>query len=113
LHAISKSYMDIENRWIIFDVDNSHLLLSWVCIHMPVIVVDPDNNLAALPLDIMQVRVKMFPSGIPHASDLEQLYLRAMSHRQLFLVELSYFEAFLQCIRQMGFAYGFRVMPGQ
>jgi hypothetical protein len=80
---------------------------------MPVVMVDPDNDLAALPQGIMQVCVKMCPSGIPHASDLEQLYPRAMPHRQLFLVQLSYFEAFLQCIRHMEFAYGVRVMPGQ
>jgi hypothetical protein len=89
-YALAKSFLDRDNHWSIFDVDNAYLLHPWVSVLVLTIVIKPEDDVAALPQGILRVRVKMCLSGIPYAETLRNVYPPSMPHRQIFLVQFAY-----------------------
>ncbi|CAO2647078.1 Nn.00g080000.m01.CDS01 [Neocucurbitaria sp. VM-36] len=111
LNAISKSYLDLSNKWIVFDIDNIHLLLPWANITVPLLTVDPDADYA-IPEGIMRVRVTLCAYG-SRAMNVSSHIPASVPERQLALVQLEHFEKFLEQIRIMELVNGVRVMPGE
>jgi hypothetical protein len=112
LHTVSKSCLDITNKWIIFDIDNIHLLLPWIFPDVSVTLIDPEADYA-IPEGILQARVKQRLSNSVHATWLQSRFGTSQPRRQIVLVQLHHFETFLQCLRVSEFTDGVRVLPGQ
>ncbi|KAF1847864.1 uncharacterized protein K460DRAFT_426717 [Cucurbitaria berberidis CBS 394.84] len=106
IHAMAKAYLDLANKWIVFDMDDVHLVLPWACILIPMTIIDPEANYA-VPEGIMRVRVKLCLNGerIIRPSPASQ------PKRQLVLIKLEHFVAFLAQIRMAELINSVRVMP--
>ncbi|KAJ4377203.1 hypothetical protein N0V83_000026 [Neocucurbitaria cava] len=111
LYAMSKSYLDMTNKWIIFDIDKVYLLLHWANLTVPMVKVDPEANYA-LPQGIMTVHMKLCARN-SRRKYLKRLHPASLPESQLLLVPLEHFKHFLCQVRVMELSTGVRIMPGQ
>ncbi|KAF1918610.1 hypothetical protein BDU57DRAFT_535680 [Ampelomyces quisqualis] len=111
ISTIAKTVLYAFNKWVVFDIDCSHLLLPQAYLFVPFIVVDPEDA-ASLPLGIMQVRVQLYRAQLTMGLQALQLWPPSKSHRQLFLVHVENFESFLREVRVMELVYATRIMQG-
>ncbi|KAF2826608.1 hypothetical protein CC86DRAFT_381731 [Ophiobolus disseminans] len=111
MSSIGQDVLNSGNKWIVFDVDCGHLLLPWVCIPIPYIVVDHIDAIR-IPIGIMRVKVELYLSKGRHHEYSTDHWKTSRPYRQLFVVEMEHFEAFLKQLRIMEFVNGVRVAPG-
>jgi hypothetical protein len=112
IHSLGSAILHRANKWIIFDMDCAHLLISWARADLGMIIVDPEST-QALPSGMMRVRIKLYTqeSGYERAIRLD--WPAALTERQIILVSADDLPKFLESLRIVEFANGVRVMPGQ
>lgn len=110
IYSNSKSYLDTENKWVVFDIYGAYILLPWVYALVPITMIDSRDHDAKIPRSVMQVRVKIYPTYLSHLA-----YRQAESRgpvRGFVLVRLEDFEMFLLFLRQVDLCDSLRVVPG-
>jgi hypothetical protein len=112
IHTLGSTILHHSNKWIIFDMDCAHLLLSWAKADLRMIIVDPEST-QALPSSMMGVRIRLYiqESGYARAICLD--WPSALPQRQTILVTLDDLPKFLELLCITELANSVRVMPGQ
>jgi hypothetical protein len=99
IFKLAKSWLDLESKWIVFDVDFLNLLKSWVRAVVPFSIADSEDG-AVLPEGILHVRMRMYTS-VP------------TNGRGSVVVAEKHLVDFIQCLKIIMYTHSERVQPNQ
>ncbi|KAF2646854.1 hypothetical protein P280DRAFT_503339 [Massarina eburnea CBS 473.64] len=73
IHQLARSYLHLENKWIIFDVDFWAPFVAFIKPLIPALIVENDDDLADIPEGIMYVQLRLplnLPTGVSRSGKI-------------------------------------------